>query len=167
MTSSVTRISMTMVGLMFTYDFMQNAFAAAGVVAVVSGLIGFFLVLRAQTFAGHALSHVGFAGATGAVLIGVPPLWGLIALTLVAGIGMGLLGERLYQRDVAIGIVLAMSLGLGLLFLNFFTAYATQATALLFGNILGVDAATVWTLLFLGTAAAAALAAISRPLLFA
>lgn len=151
---------------MFTYDFMQNAFVAAAIVAVVSGLIGFFLVLRSQTFAGHALSHVGFAGATGAVLLGLPPLWGLIALTIVAGVGMGLLGEQLYQRDVAIGIVLAMSLGLGLLFLNFFTAYATQATALLFGNILGVDAATVWTLLLLGLAAIAALAAISRPLLF-
>jgi zinc/manganese transport system permease protein len=159
--------STTMASTMFTYDFMQNAFAAAGIVAVVSGLVGFFLVLRAQTFAGHALSHVGFAGATGAVLLGIAPLWGLTALTLLAGIGMGLLGERLHQRDVAIGIVLAMSLGLGLLFLHFFTAYATQATALLFGNILGVDAATVWTLLLLGTAAAASLAAISRPLLFA
>ena len=61
---------------MFTYDFMQNAFAAAGIVAVVSGLIGFFLVLRAQTFAGHALSHVGFAGATGAVLFGLPAAMG-------------------------------------------------------------------------------------------
>jgi zinc/manganese transport system permease protein len=152
---------------MFTYDFMQNAFAAAGIVAVVSGVIGCFLVLRAQTFAGHALSHVGFAGATGAVLLGVPPLWGLIALTLAGGVGMGLLGERLYQRDVAIGIVLAMSLGLGLLFLNFFTAYASQATALLFGNILGIDGATVWTLLLLGIAALAALGAIARPLLFA
>jgi zinc/manganese transport system permease protein len=159
--------STTMASTMFTYDFMQNAFAAAGIVAVVCGLVGFFLVLRAQTFAGHALSHVGFAGATGAVLLGIAPLWGLVALTLLAGIGMGLLGERLHQRDVAIGIVLAMSLGLGLLFLHFFTAYATQATALLFGNILGVDAATVWTLLLLGTAAATALAAISRPLLFA
>jgi zinc/manganese transport system permease protein len=158
---------MIMASTMFAYDFMQNAFAAAGIVAVVCGLVGFFLVLRAQTFAGHALSHVGFAGATGAVLLGISPLWGLVALTLVAGIGMGLLGERLHQRDVAIGIVLAMSLGLGLLFLHFFTAYATQATALLFGNILGVDAATVWTLLLLGIAAIAALAAISRPLLFA
>jgi len=152
---------------MFTYDFMQNAFAAAGIVAVLSGVTGFFLVLRAQTFAGHALSHVGFAGATGAVLIGVAPLWGLVALTVTAGVGMGLLGERLAQRDVAIGIVLAMSLGLGLLFLHFFTAYATQATALLFGNVLGVDARTVWTLLALGIAALIALAAIARPLLFA
>ena len=60
----------TTLGVMFTYDFMQNAFAAAGIVAVLCGLVGFFLVLRSQTFAGHALSHVGFAGATGAVLIG-------------------------------------------------------------------------------------------------
>jgi len=163
---SATRID-TITITMFTYDFMQNAFAAAGVVAVVCGLVGYFLVLRAQTFAGHALSHVGFTGATGAVLIGVSPLWGLIVMTLVAGIGMGLLGEKLQQRDVAIGIILAMALGLGLLFLNFFTAYATQATALLFGNVLGVDAATVWTLLALGIVAVAALAAIARPLLFA
>ena len=159
--------STTMARTMFTYDFMQNAFAAARSVAVVCGLVGFFLVLRAQTFAGHALSHVGFAGATGAVLIGIPPFWGLIGMTLAAGIGMGLLGEKLQQRDVAIGIVLSMSLGLGLLFLNFFTAYATQATTLLFGNILGTDAATVWTLLVLGIVAIAALAAIARPLLFA
>jgi zinc/manganese transport system permease protein len=161
------RTSTTMASTMFTYDFMQNAFAAAGIVAVVCGLVGFFLVLRAQTFAGHALSHVGFAGATGAVLLGIAPLWGLTALTLLAGIGMGLLGERLHQRDVAIGIVLAMSLGLGLLFLHFYTTYATQATALLFGNILGIDSATVWTLMLLALTATAALAVIARPLLFA
>src|SRR3984885_14995134 len=115
MTWSVTRISTIMALIMFTYDFMQNAFAAAGIVAVVSGLVGFFLVLRAQTFAGHALSHVGFAGATGAVLVGLSPLWGLVTLTLVADIGVGVLGERFHQRDVAIGIVLAMSIVLGLL----------------------------------------------------
>ena len=161
------RISTNAVDAMFTYDFMQNAFAAAGIVAAVCGLVGFFLVLRAQTFAGHALSHVGFAGATGAALVGLSPLWGLVALTLAAGVGMGFLEERLHQRDVAIGIVLAMSLGLGLLFLHFFTAYATQATALLFGNILGIDAETVWTRLGLGIVAVAALAVISRPLLFA
>jgi zinc/manganese transport system permease protein len=167
MTWSVTRTSMSTASTMFTYDFMQNAFAAAGVVGVVCGLTGFFLVLRAQTFAGHALSHVGFAGATGAVLIGLSPFWGLIVMTLIAGVGMGVLGEKLQQRDVAIGIVLSMSLGLGLLFLHFYTSYATQATTLLFGNILAIDAATVWTLLLLGLAAAVALAAIARPLLFA
>src|SRR5277367_2023555 len=98
---------------MFDYDFMRNAFAAAAIVAVVAGLVGYFLVLRGQTFAGHALSHVGFTGATGAVLLGVAPLWGLILATVVSGVGMGLMGERLHQRDVAIGIILALALGLG------------------------------------------------------
>ncbi|HKM63546.1 MAG TPA: metal ABC transporter permease [Acidisphaera sp.] len=152
---------------MLDYDFMRNAFAAATVVALVSGAVGYFLVLRGQTFAGHALSHVGFTGATGAYLIGVAPLWGLVAMTVAAGIGMGFLGERLAQRDVAIGMVLALALGFGLLFLHFFTAYATQATALLFGNVLAVDVSTVWTLLALGVLCLVSLAVISRPLLFA
>jgi ABC 3 transport family len=152
---------------MFEYDFMQNAFAAAAIVAIVSGLVGYFVVLRGQTFAGHALAHVGFTGATGAVLIGVTPIWGLVMATVTAGVGMGAIGERLAGRDVAIGIVLALSLGLGLLFLHFFTAYATQATALLFGNVLAVDVGTVWMLLWLGVVSTGAFAVISRPLLFA
>ena len=152
---------------MFEYDFMRNAFAAAAIVAIVSGLVGYFVVLRGQTFAGHALAHVGFTGATGAVLIGVTPIWGLVIATVTAGVGMGAIGERLAGRDVAIGIVLALSLGLGLLFLHFFTAYATQATALLFGNVLAVDVGTVRTLLWLGVVSVGILAVISRPLLFA
>jgi zinc/manganese transport system permease protein len=80
---------------------------------------------------------------------------------------MGFLGERFQHRDVAIGIVLATSLGCGLLFLHFFTAYASQATALLFGNVLGVEAPTVLALLALGIITIGALASISRPLLFA
>jgi zinc/manganese transport system permease protein len=152
---------------MFDYDFMRNAFEAATIVALVSGVVGYFLVLRGQTFAGHALSHVGFTGATGAVLIGITPLGGMVLATVVAGLGMGLMGDRLAHRDVAIGMVLSLSLGFGLLFLHFFTAFATQATALLFGNVLAVDGGTVWILLALGVACLAALAVISRPLLFA
>jgi zinc/manganese transport system permease protein len=149
------------------YDFMRNAFAAATIVAIVAGMVGYFLVLRGQTFAGHALAHVGFTGATGAVLISIAPLWGLVLMTVAAGIGMGMMGERLAQRDVAIGLVLAFSLGLGLLFLHYFTAYATQATSLLFGNVLAVDVSTIWTLLALSVVSIGALALISRPLLFA
>jgi zinc/manganese transport system permease protein len=152
---------------MLDYDFMRNAFVAATVVAVVSGLVGYFLVLRGQAFAGHALAHVGFTGATGAVLLGVAPLWGLVALTVTAGVGMGAMGERLVNRDVSIGIILALSLGFGLLFLHFFTSYATQATALLFGNVLAVDVGTIWALLALGAVSVGILAVISRPLLFA
>lgn len=152
---------------MLEYDFMRHAFAAAGIVAVVAGLVGYFLVLRGQTFAGHALAHVGFTGATGAVLIGIPPIAGLVGLTVAAGIGMGLLGERIAERDVAIGMVLALSLGFGLLFLHFYTAFASEAAALLFGDVLAVDARTVWILLSLGLISLAALAVIARPLLFA
>ena len=158
---------MAMGTAMLDYDFMRNAFAASGVVALVSGAVGYFLVLRGQTFAGHALAHVGFTGATGASLLGLAPLWGLVLVTLAAGVGMGLLGERLAQRDVAVGMVLALSLGFGLLFLHFYTAFATQATALLFGNVLAVEPGTVWTLLALGVASLAGLGTISRPLLFA
>src|ERR1700721_895103 len=136
--------------MIFDYDFMINAFAASGIVALVAGAVGFFLVLRGQTFAGHALSHVGFAGATGAVLVGLPPLAGLTGFTLLVGIGIGLLGERLSGRDVAIGMVLSLSLGFGLLFLHFYTSFATQATAVLFGNVLAAGTDTLWALAALG-----------------
>jgi len=152
---------------MFEYEFMQNAFAASGIVAVLAGVVGYFLVLRGQTFAGHALSHVGFTGATGAVLVGMSPLWGMIGFTLAAGIGMGALGEKLTGRDVAIGVILTLSLGFGLLFLHFFTAYASQATALLFGNVLGVSHETLVVLAGLAVVSLGALAIIMRPLLFA
>jgi zinc/manganese transport system permease protein len=150
----------------FDYEFMRNAFAAATIVAIVSGAIGYFLVLRGETFAGHALSHVGFAGATGAALIGVAPFAGLTLFTILAGAGIGILGQRA-NRDVAIGLVLTLSLGLGLLFLHFYTAYAGMATNLLFGNVLGISLGTVWILLAMATATLAGLAIISRPLLFA
>lgn len=152
---------------MLDYDFMRAAFLAGGIVAVVAGAVGFFLVLRNLTFAGHALSHVGFAGATGAVLVGVDALWGLLAFTLAAAVAMGLLGEKLRGRDVAVGIVLAFALGLGVLFLYFYTSHATQATAILFGNVFGVSFDTLWGLAVLACGSLGALAMISRPLLFA
>jgi zinc/manganese transport system permease protein len=151
---------------MFEYDFMRTAFVAGGFVAIAAGAVGFFLVLRNLTFAGHALSHVGFAGATGSVLIGIGALWGLLAFTVAAAVAMGLLGDRLRQRDVAVGIVLALSLGFGVLFLSLYTASATEATAILFGNLLAVGSGTCWTLLGLSAATLLALAIISRPLLF-
>jgi zinc/manganese transport system permease protein len=169
MTTTITATSTvsTITTNMIAYEFMTNAFIAAGIVAVVSGLVGYFLVMRGQTFAGHALSHIGFAGATGAGLIGLAPLWGLLAFTLAAGIVMGALSERISNRDVAIGVVLALALGFGLLFLHYHTSFATQATALLFGNVLAVDHAMIATLAVLGAITLAALAAIMRPLIFA
>jgi zinc/manganese transport system permease protein len=151
---------------MFDYEFMRNAFYACTIVGIVAGAVGYFLVLRGQTFAGHALAHVGFPGATGAGLIGLSPFFGLTVFTVVAGIGIGLLGERAH-RDVAIGIVLTLSLGLGLLFLHFYTAFASQATNVLFGNVLGISLRTVIVLAVLAVAILVALVLIARPLLFA
>ena len=152
---------------MLEYDFMRTAFEAGTVVAIVAGAVGYFLVLRNLAFAGHALSHVGFAGATGAVLLGVAPFWGLLAFTVAGGVGMGLLGDQLRGRDIAVGIILSLSLGLGVLFLHLYTSYATQATALLFGNVLGVSPESLRDLIILGVATLAALTAVSRPLIFA
>jgi zinc/manganese transport system permease protein len=152
---------------MFEYDFMRHAFAAAGIVAVVSGLTGYFLVMRGQTFAGHALSHIGFAGATGAGLIGLAPIWGLVGFTLAAGIAMGAMSERISARDVAIGVVLSLALGLGLLFLHYYSGFATQATAILFGNVLAVSVTTIWILAGLALVTLAGLTLIMRPLIFA
>ena len=152
---------------MLEYDFMRHAFLATAIVGVLAGSVGWFLVLRGQAFAGHALGHIGFAGATGAALVGLAPFWGLLGMTVLGGVGMGLLGERIAERDVAIGVVLAFALGLGLLFLHFYTAYAGAAMALLFGNVLGVSSGTLWAMAGLGGAALAALAMIARGLLAA
>jgi zinc/manganese transport system permease protein len=156
-----------LIATIFDYDFMRSALLAGTIVAVVAGAVGYFLVLRQLAFAGHALSHVGFAGATGAVLAGVAPLWGLVAFTVTAGIAMGVFGERLRGRDVAVGIILALSLGLGVLFLHFYTSYAVRATSLLFGDVLGVAMRGVWRLLALAAISLVGLGVISRPLLFA
>jgi zinc/manganese transport system permease protein len=165
--TAITTTRIITITTMLEYDFMRNAFAAAGIAAIVSGLVGYFLVLRGQTFAGHALGHIGFAGATGAVLIGLQPVGGMVGFTVAAGIGMGLMGDRLSGRDVAIGVVLALALGFGLLFLHYYTAFAAQATALLFGNVLAVDRIMIATLAGLGAITLVALAAIMRPLVFA
>ena len=157
---------MTMITTILDYEFMRNAFMATTIVGIVAGAVGYFLVLRGETFAGHALSHVGFPGATGAALLGLSPLLGLSVFTVLAGIGIGLLGGKA-NRDVAIGLVLTLSLGVGLLFLHFYTAYAAQATNVLFGNVLGISGETVGVLALLGVVSLLALALIARPLLFA
>ena len=122
---------------------MINAYLVGTIVSILAGIVGFFVVTRGVSFAAHALSHVGFAGAAGAVLIGADPLAGLIVFCLGAALVMGFLGERLRGRDVAIGIVTAFSLGLGTLFLKLYTRYASEVISILFGTILGVSARDV------------------------
>jgi zinc/manganese transport system permease protein len=153
-------------GSLFHYEFMVHAFQAGTIVAIVAGAIGYFVVLRASAFAAHALSHIGFAGATGAVVLGLSPVLGLLAFTVTSGVIIGALGSRLRGRDVTIGIVLAWTLGLGVLFISLYRGYATEAYALLFGQILGISATDVTITLVAGLVTAAALIAIYRPLLF-
>ncbi|HZU12451.1 MAG TPA: metal ABC transporter permease [Chloroflexota bacterium] len=148
------------------WSFMQNAFLTGTIIATVAACVGYFVVLRHVAFAGHALSHIGFSGAAGAVLIGIDPLWGLLAFTLSAALAMGLLGDRLEGRDVAIGIVLAFALGLGILFLQLYTAYASEAFSILFGTIMGISRAEVVTSLIIGIAVLLGLGVIFRPLLY-
>jgi zinc/manganese transport system permease protein len=151
---------------LFHYDFMVHAFEAGTIVAVVAGAIGYFVVLRSSAFAAHALSHIGFAGATGAVLLGISPVFGLLAFTLGSGIAIGALGNRLRGRDVTIGIVLAWTLGLGVLFISLYRGYATEAYALLFGEILGISQGDVVVTLVAGIVTIVCLVAVYRPLLF-
>lgn len=150
-----------------TYDFMQNAYAAGTIVAIVVAAVGFFVVLRGLTFAGDALAHVGFAGAAGVILLGLPPIYGMFALCVLGGIVMGLLGERVRERDVAIGIVMAFALGLGALFLSLYTRYASEAFNILFGTILGVSHQDLLITSLAGLLTLLVLAFIARPLLFA
>ena len=87
---------------------MRNAFAAGTASAIVAGLIGYFVVLRQSSFAAHAISHIGFAGAAGAVLLGFSPVLGVAVLSLAASGAMGVLGKRLRGRDVVIGLVMTL-----------------------------------------------------------
>lgn len=154
------------VAALFEYQFMVNAFIAGTVVAIVAGAIGYFVVLRGSSFAAHALSHIGFAGATGAVVLAINPIFGLLAFTMGSGMAIGALGDRIRGRDVTIGIVLAWTLGLGVLFISLYTGYAQEAYALLFGEILGISVQQVAVTGLFAAVALVALIAMYRPLLF-
>lgn len=156
---------------MFQYHFMQNALLGGSVVAIVAGPVGYFMVVRAQTFAGHALSHVGFAGATGALLFGFSPIIGLLVVGIGSSVGIGALEDRpgLGSRDSGVGTaaVLTFGLGLGVLFLQLYPGQSEDAYGLLFGNVLGIADSDLTTISLTGIAAVAILAFIARPLLFA
>jgi zinc/manganese transport system permease protein len=151
----------------FRYEFMQNAFIAGTIVAILAGVVGYFVVLRRLSFATEALAHGGFAGATGAVVLGQDVFLGLLAFTSVTGAFMGFLGDRLRGRDVAIGGTLAFSLALGSLFLTISTRFAGQAVNILFGNILAIATNDVRFVAFFAVLALCALGVMFRPLLFA
>jgi zinc/manganese transport system permease protein len=152
---------------MLSYAFMQHAFEAGTVVAIIAGITGYFVVLRRSAFTAHAFSEIGFAGAAGAVLLGIPPIAGLLLGSSIGGFAIAALGRRAANRDTQIGIVLAFALGLGLLFISLYSGYATQAYSILFGQILGISNDQVLLTLAAGVAILASVGIIYRPLLFA
>ncbi len=147
--------------------FVHNALLAGGIVSVVAGAIGWFVVTRGASFAVHAISELGFTGAAAALVAGIDPVVGMIGGSLVVGLVLGVLSLRGRERDSSIGAVLAFGLGVGVLFLSLYQGYATQATNLLFGSIVGVSDRQVLELAVVAAIVAAGLAALYRPLLFA
>jgi zinc/manganese transport system permease protein len=168
---------------MFSQEFMRNALLAGTFVALACGVVGWFVVLRGQVFAGDALSHVAFPGALAAAAAGVDERIGLFAATVTVGAGIGLLGQRSFAGgrgsagaapagDTAIGVVFTFVLGLGVFFLTLFSTSSAggsgiQGAHTLFGSIfgLGVDEARLAAVV--AVLATGLMLVIARPLLFA
>jgi zinc/manganese transport system permease protein len=148
-------------------DFMRSALAAGLLVAVAAGMLGYFVVVRRHAFAVHALAHIGFPGATAAVLVGVPVTAGLVVFCVGGALVMGALGRRVADREVATGTVLALATGLGLLFNSMGTGSPAAVTSVLFGNLLAVSSAQVAVFAAFTAALAVVVAVIARPLTFA
>jgi zinc/manganese transport system permease protein len=157
---------------MFAQEFMRNAFLAGTAVALACGLVGYFVVLRAQVFAGDALTHVAFTGAIAAAAAGADTRIGLFAATIAVALAIGALGDRSAADDVTIGITFAWILGLGAYFLAVFSSGSGGGNGLLgaralFGSIFGLSAADARLAAIIAAAIILATAVIARPLLFA
>jgi zinc/manganese transport system permease protein len=159
------------VSQLFDFPFMVNALRAGTVVGITSGVIGWFVVLRRQTFAGHTLAVVGFTGAAAATLLGLSVSAGVFVVCVVAAIAIAVLpGERsrrFSEESSVIGTVQAFALASGFLFASLYTGSLTNVNALLFGSFLGITNAQVLTIGAVSIAALVALAVMARPLLFA
>lgn len=152
---------------LFSHQFIQNAFIAGTLIAIICAVVGYFVVLRAQSFAAESLACVGFTGATGAAVFGVSSFVGTFLFTALIALGFGLSGKRLKGRDIDIGLLLSFALGLGVLFLKLYTTNATEAVGILFGSILSVTTQDLYLSFLTGIFALSILAFIYRPLLFA
>ena len=152
------------------YHFMQNAFIAGTLIAILAGLAGYFMVMRSQSFAGHALANMGFAGATGAALFGAPPLLGLFIAGIVGAFGIHWLSPGIQasrRSDIATGAVFTASLALGFLFAHLSTAQINNIYDVLFGNVLGISDTDVIITGILALTMLVLLMLAARPLLFA
>ncbi|MCQ2011612.1 MAG: metal ABC transporter permease [Sporolactobacillus sp.] len=129
---------------MFQYDFMQHAFIAGTLIAIMCGVIGVFIIARSLSFVAHTISHIGFAGAAFAAYAGIDPLVGLLAFTLAGSVGVGQMGVRMFRRDASISVILSLALGLGILFLSLGNIQGNYSRTLLFGSVVGIDLQDIW-----------------------
>jgi zinc/manganese transport system permease protein len=148
------------------YPFIQNALLIGAVIALIAAITGYFMIARGLTFAGHALPNVGFAGAAGAVLLGIDPIIGLFALTIGAAITIGLLGNEARERDTSIGIIMTFALGLGFLFLSLYAGNAQQVYNFLIGQIVGISQQDIVITMVVGAFTLLCMMVLYRPLLF-
>jgi zinc/manganese transport system permease protein len=149
-----------------TSAFMGNALLGGTIVALAAGLIGYFVVVRQTAFAAHALAHIGFPGATGAVLLGVPVAVGLGVFCVGGALVIGVLGKRAAEREVVTGTVLAMASGLGLFFNSLATKSSSTITNVLFGNLLAISEGQLVSFAILLAVLGLSVGIIYRPLLF-
>lgn len=148
-------------------DFMRNALIGGTLVALVSGIVGYFVVVRRDAFAAHALAHIGFPGATFAVLVGMPVTLGLALFCVSGGLAIGALGRRVANRDISTGTVLALATGLGVLFASLAAENTRTVTNVLFGNLLAISHGQLLTFAAFAAVLLVAFGLAGRPLLFA
>jgi zinc/manganese transport system permease protein len=147
--------------------FMRNALVGGSLVAVAAGLLGYFVITRQNAFAAHALAHIGFPGATGAILIGAPVTLGLTVFCVAGGVLIGLFGRRVADREMATGTILALATALGVLFASLASANAGTTTSVLFGNLLAISDDQLLVFAVFTVAVVGTLAVLARPLVFA
>ncbi len=153
------------------FPFMVNALEAGTIVALLASAVGWYMVLRRQSFAGHTLSVMAFPGAAGASLAGVPAALGYYIACPVAALAIGRSAGRQQrergQESAAIGTVQAAALAAGFLFLSLYKGVLGGLESLLFGTFLGISRGQVLTLALVAVVVLSALALAGRPLLFA
>jgi zinc/manganese transport system permease protein len=144
--------------------FMVNAWIVASIVAVVAGVVGFFVVLRGSAFVAHAIPNGAFAGAAGAVLVGVDTIVGLGVFSLLGALMIGVLGRR-GRHDAVTALALVTMLGVGALFLSLSSEYEPAVYSLLFGEVLGISPSELVPTAALAAVCVLAVAVIYRPLM--
>jgi zinc/manganese transport system permease protein len=156
---------------MWALPFMVNAFRAGTIVAILAGPVGWFMVLRGQSFAGHTLAVVGLPGASAAVWLGLSSLLGYFAFAVAAALVLAALPRTTRgghgAESAAVGTVQAFSLAAGMLFITLYGGFLGGTNALLFGTFLGVSSGQVLALAVCAVPVLVIVAAVGRPLLFA